>query len=63
MAGWINSAQQKRDHDGQRNICAADGHPGTAEDPLVKTTDGWRVHLSDTTDPNNGFYGQQQTEG
>ncbi|MFG2512652.1 hypothetical protein [Streptomyces sp. NPDC048584] len=63
MAGWISTGQQKRDHEGLRNICAADGHPGTDEDPLVKTTDGWRVHLSDTTDPNNGFYGQQQTEG
>ncbi|CAL9326654.1 hypothetical protein [Streptomyces sp. SudanB91_2054] len=60
MAGWINRAQQQRDHNGQRNICAADGHPGTADDPLVKTADGWRVHLSDTTDPSNGFYGQRQ---
>ncbi|MFF0698353.1 hypothetical protein ACFYU4_37685 [Streptomyces tendae] len=60
MAGWINSTQQQRDHNGQRNVCAADGRPGTDADPLVKTTDGWRVHLSDTTDPANGFYGQQQ---
>ncbi|MFI8206753.1 hypothetical protein [Streptomyces sp. NPDC085937] len=60
MAGFINRAQQKRDHNGQRNICAADGHPGTEDDPLVKTKDGWRVHRSDTTDPSNGFYGQQQ---
>ena len=42
MAGWISTGQQKRDHEGLRNICAADGHPGTADDPLVKTTDGWR---------------------
>ncbi|MFF7169705.1 hypothetical protein [Streptomyces pseudovenezuelae] len=63
MAGWIRLGQQQRDHEGLRNVCAADGYPGTEDDPLVKTTDGWRVHLSDTTDPNNGFYGLQQTEG
>lgn len=58
--GWISAGQQKRDHEGLRNVCAADGHPGTAEDPLVTTTDGWRVHLSDTTNPSNGFFGQRQ---
>ncbi|MFJ9633769.1 hypothetical protein ACIRU8_39355 [Streptomyces sp. NPDC101175] len=57
---WINATQRKRDSSGQRNICAACGHPGTGEDPLVITTDGFRVHLSDTTNPNSGFYGQQQ---
>ncbi|WP_409473518.1 hypothetical protein [Streptomyces sp. HC307] len=59
-ASWTNSAQQKLDHNGQRNVCAADGHPGTAEDSLVKATDGFRVHLSDTTNPSSGYYGQQQ---
>jgi hypothetical protein len=39
---------------------AADGRPGTADDPLVKATDGYRVRLTDTTDPNSGYYGQQQ---
>lgn len=57
---WISSGQQKRDHNGQRNVCAADGHEFTADDPGVLTNDGWRVHRSDTTDPNSGFYGQQQ---
>lgn len=60
MAGWINSAQQKRDHSGLRDVCAADGRPGTAENPLVKASDGFRVHLSDTPDPSSGYYGQQQ---
>jgi hypothetical protein len=59
--GWINRTQQQRDHNGQRNICAADGQPGTKDDPLVKTNDGFRVHLSDTTDPHSGYYGQQQS--
>ncbi|MGY5009896.1 hypothetical protein ACWCY6_17705 [Streptomyces sp. 900105755] len=53
MAGWISSAQQKRDNSGQRDICAADGRPGTEEDPPMKANDGFRVHLSDTTDPNS----------
>ncbi|MFD7505433.1 hypothetical protein [Streptomyces sp. NPDC059850] len=60
MAGYINGAQLKRDHSGLCDICAADGRPGTADDPLVKATDGFRVHLSDTTDPASGYYGQQQ---
>jgi hypothetical protein len=58
--GHINATQFARDHNGQRDICAADGHPGTADDPLVKATDGYRVHQSDTTDPRIGYYGQQQ---
>lgn len=62
MAGWISKAQQQRDHDGLRNICAADGHPGTEADPLVKTDDGWRVHRSDTTNRDSGFFGRQQKE-
>ncbi|GAA2439602.1 hypothetical protein [Streptomyces glaucus] len=45
MAGFINRVQFERDHNGQRNICAADG---------------FRVHLSDTTDPASGYYGQRQ---
>ncbi|MER6616301.1 hypothetical protein [Streptomyces xantholiticus] len=60
MAGFINRAQQKRDHEGLRNICAADGHPGTTEDPLVKDLDGYRIHRSHTADPDSAFYGQQQ---
>lgn len=57
---WINSKQQQRDHNGQRNTCAACGHPGTGADPLVLSADGWRVHRSDTTDPRSGFYRQAQ---
>jgi hypothetical protein len=60
--GWISRGQQERDHNGQRDICVADGHPGTANNPLVKTKDGWRVHKSDTTDPASGFYGQEQED-
>jgi hypothetical protein len=60
MAGFINAAQQRRDHNGQRDICAACGHNGTSRDPLVKATDGYRVHRSHTTDPRNGYYRQEQ---
>jgi hypothetical protein len=60
VAGYINTTQQARDHKGQRNTCAACGHPGTASDPLVLATDGYRVHLSDTTNPRSGYYGQKQ---
>lgn len=58
--GWISSRQQERDHSGQRNVCAADGREGTADDPLVVADDGMRVHVSDTTDPSNGYFGAQQ---
>lgn len=60
MPGYINAAQQRRDHNGQRNTCAACGHDGTPNDPLVKTLDGFRAHRSHTTDPRSGLYGQQQ---
>lgn len=58
--GWISGAQQKRDHNGQRNICAACGHEGTTRNPLVKTTDGARIHRSHTTDRKSGYYNQEQ---
>jgi hypothetical protein len=58
--GWINSRQQKRDHNGQRNTCAACGHDGTSRDPLVLTNDGFRVHRSHTADPQSGLYGAEQ---
>jgi hypothetical protein len=51
----LNDAQRQRDLNGQRNICAADGRPGTAGDPLV-IADGYRVHQSDVSDPASGFY-------
>jgi prepilin-type processing-associated H-X9-DG protein len=57
---WISTAQQARDHAGQRNICAADGHEFTTDDPEVLTTDGWRVHRSDTENPRSGLYGDVQ---
>ncbi|MBO3751505.1 hypothetical protein J5X84_35995 [Streptosporangiaceae bacterium NEAU-GS5] len=60
--GWINPSQQARDHAGKRNLCAADGKPGTKTDPLGKTEDGWRIHESHFTDPGDGFYGQQQQD-
>lgn len=60
MAGYINTTQQARDHNGQRNICAACGHDGTKADPLVKTLDGHRIHRNHTTDPRSGYYRQAQ---
>lgn len=60
MAGYIDTAQQRRDHNGQRNTCTACGHDGTTRDPLVKNLDGHRIHTSHTTDPRSGFYRQQQ---
>ncbi len=58
--GWISSAQQERDHRGLRNICAADGHEGTAGNPLGLSKDGTRVHRSHFADPFDGFYGEEQ---
>lgn len=60
MPGYINPAQQARDHNGQRNICAACGHNGTNADPLVKATDGFRIHRTHTTDRRSGYYGLSQ---
>jgi hypothetical protein len=60
MAGWINTAQQRRDHKGQRDVCATCGQDATGRDPLVNATDGYRVHRSHTTDPRNGYYRQAQ---
>lgn len=59
---FISAAQQKQDHKGLRDHCAADGHPATKADPLVLSTSGSRIHQSHTTDPRNGFYGQQQED-
>ncbi|MBE1580401.1 hypothetical protein ACFORH_43450 [Amycolatopsis roodepoortensis] len=58
---WISTRQQDRDHNGQRNDCGACGHEGTAEDPLVLTDTGSRVHNSHITDPGSGLYGARQT--
>lgn len=60
MPGFINTAQQTRDHNGLRDCCSACGHDGTPTDPLVKSLDGYRIHRSHTTDPRSGYYGQQQ---
>lgn len=60
VAGYINTAQQARDHNGLRNICAACGHDSTAADPLVKSLDGYRIHRSHATDPRSGYYRQAQ---
>lgn len=63
---WISKGQQERDHAGQREICAACGHPKTTTDPLVLTKadgsypGGNRVHRSHTTDPADGLYGLAQ---
>lgn len=57
---WINGAQQRRDHNGQRNTCAACGTNGTAKDPLVKSSDGYRIHNGHTTDHSSGYFGQRQ---
>jgi len=51
----LNDAQRERDLGGQRNICAACGHPGTPGNPLV-IAGGFRVHGSHTTDPEDGFH-------
>lgn len=58
--GWISKSQQERDHNGQRNRCAACGHEGKRTDPLTKDDSGSRVHTSHTTDPRSGLYGRQQ---
>lgn len=51
----LSDAQRGRDANGQENVCAACGHPGTPGDPLV-IAQGFRVHTSETTDPRSGYY-------
>jgi hypothetical protein len=51
----LNDAQRERDANGKGHLCAACGHPGTPDDPLV-ISDGYRVHRSHTTDPQDGFH-------
>jgi hypothetical protein len=51
----LNDAQRQRDTDGQQDICAACGHPGTPGDPLV-IAGGYRVHRWHVTDPEDGFH-------
>ena len=57
---FISTAQQKRDHAGQRNICAACGHPGTRLNPLELDDEGYRVHRRHLNDPASGLYGRRQ---
>jgi hypothetical protein len=58
--GWISGDQQKRDHRGLRNVCAADGRDGTAADPLGLSDTGSRIHKRHFTDPKSGLFGRQQ---
>jgi hypothetical protein len=58
--GWISGEQQKRDHRGLRDVCAADGRKGTKGDPLALTDEGSRIHKRHFSDPKSGFKGRQQ---
>lgn len=50
----LNDAQRERDAEPRlRNICAACGRPGTADNPLV-IAEGYRVHRSKTTELGDG---------
>ncbi len=60
--GWLNPAQFERDHNGQRNYCAADGHEGTERNPLVLDDGGYRVHVSHFSEPDTQFRRQQDTD-
>lgn len=59
--GWISGSQQKRDHTGLRNCCAACGHKGTDTDPLGLDDDGSRVHERHFTETKpGGLFGRKQ---
>ena len=58
--GWISKGQQERDHRGLRDVCAADGRPGSKSDPLGLTDTGSRIHKRHFTTPDNGWYGREQ---
>lgn len=58
----ISDAQKARDAAGLGDVCAACGHEGSVFAPLV-LVDGYRIHLSHTLDPADGFYGAPHAEG
>lgn len=58
---WISPAQQQRDHDGRRYICAGCGRPATEDDPLDLEEHGSRVHTSHLNDPASGLQPQHRT--
>ncbi len=58
--GWISDEQQKRDHRGLRDVCAADGRKASGSDPLGLTDSGTRVHKRHFKDPKSGFFGGEQ---
>lgn len=60
MARWISTEQQRRDHAGLRESCAACGVEGTTRNPLVLDDEGYRVHRSHITDPESGLYQRGQ---
>lgn len=60
--GWISGEQQKRDHRGLRDVCAADGRKASKGDPLGLADTGVRVHKRHFKDPKDGFYGAEQKE-
>lgn len=58
--GWISKEQQKRDHRGLRDVCAADGRKASDKDPLGVSDDGFRIHKRHFKDPKTGFFGREQ---
>lgn len=58
--GWISKAQQKRDHSGLRNVCAACGRDGSAGNPLELDNSGFRIHKSHLDAPKSGLFGHRQ---
>lgn len=58
----LGEGEDFRDTRGLPRICAADGCPPAATDPLVIDAHGWRIHRSHFTDPASGFNGEPYTE-
>lgn len=57
-----NDAQLIRDACDLARHCAACGHPEAPRNPLVLAADGYRVHVSHTFDPDDGYYGAEFAE-
>jgi hypothetical protein len=55
---WISAAQQKRDHEGLRYVCAGCGGPETPAEPLDLDDQGYRVHRRHLIDPASGLQPQ-----
>jgi len=55
MTRWISASQQRRDHAGLRDVCAACGDSGGPGNPLDLEENGARVHARHFVEERSGL--------